>query len=189
MDEEGLAKQVLPVFFKHANIASFVRQLHTYGFRKLPKVGKSKVSSFEHDKFQRGRPELLLEIGRRASDALSRQKGQIQTLQGQIDELRRQNARLVEDHSKLCLLTRQLIGASIYHLASSEEAKEALVEVDQEIAQLGIYGYHHQHHEDEEELEEEEEAYDDQGFVLGGGEGLGGFPAGFWSDVSPLSHQ
>jgi hypothetical protein len=174
MDEDALAREVLPVFFKHSNIASFVRQLHTYGFRKLPKVAKSKVSSFEHDKFQRGRPDLLLEISRRASDALSRQKGQIQTLQGQIDELRRQNARLSEDHGRLSMLVRQLAEVvSTQSGGESIEAKSVLAELEYECDRA-----------------EEVDWSVEEDYVLGeGGEGLGGFPAGFWSDVSPLSHH
>eukprot|EP00475_Leptophrys_vorax_P020545 TRINITY_DN28139_c0_g1_i3.p1 TRINITY_DN28139_c0_g1~~TRINITY_DN28139_c0_g1_i3.p1 ORF type:complete len:263 (-),score=66.95 TRINITY_DN28139_c0_g1_i3:562-1350(-) len=126
LNEDRLAKEVLPIFFKHSNIASFVRQLHTYGFKKLPKCVKSSVSGFEHENFQRGKPELLVYITRKASDALSRQKSQILTLQSQIDELRKQNAQLTEDHAKLNISFKQLVAVISYHLANTQETKDAL---------------------------------------------------------------
>mmetsp|Transcript_1069 Transcript_1069/g.2663 ORF Transcript_1069/g.2663 Transcript_1069/m.2663 type:complete len:408 (+) Transcript_1069:177-1400(+) len=72
---EIFERSVIPQFFKHSKFSSFVRQLNFYGFRKIkyadtiridPKLEAETANfwRFRHEKFQRGKPELLIDIKR-----------------------------------------------------------------------------------------------------------------------------
>lgn len=72
-DPTEFSRKVLPVYFKHGNWQSFVRQLNMYGFHKINDLayggvyGDAQLWMFKHDCFQRGELKLLQNIKRRGT--------------------------------------------------------------------------------------------------------------------------
>ncbi|XP_041428535.1 heat shock factor protein 3-like [Xenopus laevis] len=72
LDEQRFTKEILPRYFKHSNLSSFIRQLNMYGFRKVMSLENGLVKSesaieFQHPFFKKGRPELLEHIKRKVN--------------------------------------------------------------------------------------------------------------------------
>jgi len=61
-DPDKFAEDIVPRYFKQTKLTSFQRQLNLYGFRRLSK-GEDQGCYF-HPKFQKERPDLLMEVHR-----------------------------------------------------------------------------------------------------------------------------
>ena len=71
-NHEEFRQTLMPYYYKHSNMGSFVRQLNQYGFHKKPginsgglKTGHVKEQEFYHAFFQRGQEHLLENIKRK----------------------------------------------------------------------------------------------------------------------------
>ncbi|RUS72844.1 hypothetical protein EGW08_019394 [Elysia chlorotica] len=73
-DQQRFSREILPLYFKHSNIASFIRQLNMYGFRKVTHIdqGGLKIEKddlqFQHQFFQKGEQDMLQYIKRKVSN-------------------------------------------------------------------------------------------------------------------------
>lgn len=64
---QAFQKQILPQYFKHSNLCSFIRQLNTYGFHKVNcSNGEGGNLQFSHPQFQKNGKHLLPNICRKS---------------------------------------------------------------------------------------------------------------------------
>ncbi|XP_005354168.1 heat shock factor protein 1 isoform X3 [Microtus ochrogaster] len=93
-DQGQFAKEVLPKYFKHNNMASFVRQLNMYGFRKVVHIEQGGLvkperddTEFQHPCFLRGQEQLLENIKRKVTSVSTLKTEDIKIHQDSVTRL------------------------------------------------------------------------------------------------------
>ena len=98
--QREFTETILPLYFRHRNFLSFIRQLNTYGFTKVGKTHH--VMYFSHPQFYRGCENTLKAIHRKISKIEQDcNDTNLDNLKESIENMTQRIYKL-EEHKKLC---------------------------------------------------------------------------------------
>lgn len=115
LDQNTFCAGLLPLFYKHNNMASFIRQLNKYGFRKVASLESASLKNdkndleFSHPYFLKNCPELLIEIKRKITTNTTGTKEE--TYPAMLGQLAKEVLQLQQNQSmfesKLCAMKNE----------------------------------------------------------------------------------
>uniref|UniRef100_A0A1J3EPG4 Heat stress transcription factor A-8 n=1 Tax=Noccaea caerulescens TaxID=107243 RepID=A0A1J3EPG4_NOCCA len=136
-DTTAFSVQLLPKYFKHSNLSSFIRQLNIYGFRKVD----AERYEFANEGFVRGQKDLLKNINRRknvqsnehqsksTSDDASQEKTEKSGLWKEVDILKGDKNALAQELIKV----RQYQETTDTKMSHLEDRVQGMEESQQEM--------------------------------------------------------
>lgn len=115
-----LEKTILPQYFKHDKLQSFIRQLNIYNFHKIRTKDQNK--EFRHEYLRKGKKELLKLIKRKVNDEYSSKSSQSNDLLIKCQELESK----CKDFEKLKLMEKPIKKLKLVPSNESEVLLEGL---------------------------------------------------------------
>jgi len=135
-DQNEFSKQILPRYYKHNNISSFVRQINMYGFRKIVdnvngglKQDNVQQWEFFHRYFQQGKPDQLHLIKRKVhlKEESKVSTPQLSQLLEDVERLKNQHDS-VDDRLNLVRAENELLWREVSDLRDQHKSQQAIIQ-------------------------------------------------------------
>jgi len=123
-DTEKFVKKVIPKFFKHNKLSSFIRQLNLYQFVKVREKPNKASYRWKHTHLIRGNIHSLLNIRRKVPD--DEKKGKV-ILDKLITKMNKQRRTILELKSRMKMIESEVIKGKELHITIKSQLNDAKV--------------------------------------------------------------